>query len=124
MNHNNSLVVGSKLLLRGIHVTLTEAMKASIEEKAERLLRHEPRILRVRIDVESENRGGTTLFLAKGHIEIGGPDLLASVATEDAYKSIDLLIDKLDRMLRKRATARRARRYAGSLAEMTAGVAE
>lgn len=124
MNQNNSLVVGSKLLLRGIHVTLTEAMRASIEEKAERLVRHEPRIVRVRIDVESDHRGGTSLIVAKGHIEIGGPDLLASVATEDAYKSIDLLIDKLDRMLRKRATARQARRHTGSLAEMTTAAFE
>jgi len=45
------------------------------------------------------------------------------VVAEDAYKSIDLLIDKLDRMLRKRATARQARRHTGSLAEMTSAAA-
>ena len=65
----------------------------------------EPRILRLRIGVELENRGTARLFVAKGHIEIQGPDLQASVETEDAYKSVDLLIDKLDRMLRKRTTA-------------------
>lgn len=95
-------------------------MQASIEEKVARLLRHEPRIDRVRIDVENDHRGGTPLFIAKGHIEIGGPDLLASVATEDAYKSVDLLIDKLDRQLRKRATALQSRRHAGSLADLPA----
>lgn len=95
----------AKLILRGIHIGLTDAMKASIEAKAERLFRHEPRILRVRIDVERDLRGRTRVFTAKGHIEIAGPDLRASVTTENAYHSLDLLIDKLDRMLRKRTTA-------------------
>ncbi|PTY03868.1 ribosome-associated translation inhibitor RaiA [Opitutaceae bacterium EW11] len=95
-----------KLLLRGIHLWLTEAMKAAIETKAERLLRHEPRIVRIRIEVEKvPHKGGELQFAAKGLIEVHGPDLAASVTTEDAYKSVDLLIDRLDRMLRKRNTA-------------------
>ena len=96
---------GAKLLLSGIHVDLNEATKESIESKAYRLFRHEPRILRIRIDVERTSGGGTWMFTAKGHIEISGPDLMASVTTEDAHKSVNLLIDKLDRMLRKRTTA-------------------
>ncbi len=102
---------GTKLLLRGVHVHLNDAMRRSMEAKAERLFRHEPTILRLRIDVERGPGGGAWLFRAKGHVEIYGPDLRASVTTEDAHKSVTLLIDKLDRMLRKRATARRADRY-------------
>ena len=95
----------STLILRGIHLWLTEAMKVAVESKAERLFRHEPRILRLRIDVERDLRGRTRVFTAKGRIEIAGPDLTASVTTDDAYSSINLLIDKLDRMLRKRMTS-------------------
>lgn len=116
MTQTHSSDVGAKLILRGIHLSLTDAMKAAIEAKVERLLRHEPRIDRVRIDVDtSEQRTSTAMFTAKGHIEIGGPDLIASVATEDAYKSIDLLVDKLDRQLRKRATARQSKRHNADL---------
>lgn len=93
------------LIIRGIHLWLTEAMKVALESKAERLFRHEPRILRLRIDVERDLRGRTRVFTAKGRIEIAGPDLTASVTTADAYSSINLLIDKLDRMLRKRMTS-------------------
>ena len=58
---------------------------------------------------------GTALFVGSvlvpntelGHIEIRGPDLNASVASEDAYKSIDLLVDKLDGLLRKRSNHRK-----------------
>ena len=100
----------SKLILRGIHVWLTDAMKAALESKAGRLFRHEPRLLRVRIDVERDLRGRTRVFTAKGRAEIAGPDLTAAVTTEDAYTSINLLIDKLDRMLRKRMTLALRRR--------------
>ena len=94
----------TKLILRGIHIGLTAAMKAALQTKTDRLFRHEPNILRVRIDVERDLRGRTRVFRAKGRIEIAGPDLTATVTTEDAYTSTNLLIDKLDRMLRKRMT--------------------
>ena len=94
----------TKLILRGIHIDLTDAMKAALETKAERLFRHQPDILRVRIDVESDFQHRQRVFTAKGRIEIAGPDLSAAVTTGDAYKSANLLIDKLDRMLRRRTT--------------------
>jgi putative sigma-54 modulation protein len=109
-----TLIVSSenrpKLILRGIHIGLTDAMKAALENKTERLFRHEPDILRLRVDVERDLRGRARVFTAKGRIEIAGPDLTAAVTTEDAYTSINLLIDKLDRMLRKRMTVVKRRR--------------
>lgn len=39
----------------GTHVDLNEAAKALIESKAERLFRHEPRILRPRLCLGSDN---------------------------------------------------------------------
>ena len=57
-------------------------MKTALETKAARLFRHEPRILRLRIDVDRDLRGGTRVFIAKGRVEIAGPDMTASVTTE------------------------------------------
>ena len=111
----------SKLILRGIHLWLTEAMKLALETKAERLFRHEPRIVRVRIDVEHDVRGGTRVFTAKGRIEIAGPDLTAAVTTGNAYMSINLLIDKLDRLLRKRTTNTMRRRTSDDIREHAPG---
>jgi putative sigma-54 modulation protein len=104
-----------KLLIRGIHLTLTDALRTALETKSSRLLRHEPRIDRVRIDLEHDRTRGRAVFVAKGHIEIGGPDMIATVAAEDAYKAVDLLIDKLDRHLRRRAELLEVRRQRGSL---------
>ena len=105
-------VIGAKLILRGIHLNLTDAMRSVIHEKVGRLLRHEPRIDRVRIDVDlDKTRGSQAHFVAKGHIEISGPDLNASVDSDDAYKSVDLLIDKLDGLLRKRHNELKEKRH-------------
>lgn len=111
MTPNASPDAGAKVLLRGIHLTLTDALRDTLRAKASRLLRHEPRIDRIRIDLEHDATRGRAVFVAKGHIEIGGPDLLASVASEDAYKAADLLVDKLDRALHRRAEVFKTRRH-------------
>ncbi len=100
-----------KILVRAIHFDLTPALRAAALDKGARLLRHTARLVRVRLDLEYDHtKSDRTAFLAKGHIEIAGPDLIARVASEDAYKSLDLLIDKLDRMLRERSRHRADRR--------------
>lgn len=114
-----------KLILRGIHLDLTPAMKVALEKKAERLFRHEPGILRVRVDVERDLRGQRPVFTAKGRIEIAGPDMSAAVTAESASAASNLLIDKLDRMIRKRTTAVLVRRSADDIrahAESTTAV--
>lgn len=111
MNATDSISISPKVILRGIHLRLTDAMKMSLGEKAEKLFRHEPQILLVRIDVVQEHTRIGRRFVAKGHIEIAGPDLTASTIHEDGYLAINLLIDTLDRMLRKRSTAQRRSRY-------------
>ena len=115
----------SKLLLRGIRFELDDATKALIEAKAERLFRHEPRIVRLRIDVEHDPRGRGRTFIARGRIELAGPDLTASVSTDAAPASISLLIEKLDRMLRIRTSNLMRRRHADDIrayAELPAAV--
>ncbi len=112
MPHITPEVIDAKLIIRGIHLNLTDSMKAMIHEKVGRLLRHEPRIDRVRIEVDIDRtKGSKAHFIAKGHIEISGPDLNASVDSEDAYKSVDLLVDKLDGLLRKRHSELKEKRH-------------
>ena len=101
-----------RIIVRGVHLDLTGALKSIAEEKVIRLLRHQEHIIRVRLDLEHDKKRALhQAFVAKGHIEIRGPDLLASVASDDLYKSLDQLIDKLDRMLRKRACAAKTKRH-------------
>ncbi len=95
----------SPLVLQGLHLWLTDAMKSAITRKAEKLFRHEPKIIRVRIGIECEHRRSGPFFEARGLVEIRGDDLAATVSDGDAYRTVDRLVQKLDRMLRRRATA-------------------
>lgn len=114
-SHLQHKTKSTKLIIRGIHLWLTEAMKAALRTKAERLFRHEPRILRLRIDVDRDLHGRLRVFTAKGYVEIAGPDLSAAVTAENAYAAINLLIGRLDRMLRKRTSNLMRRRTSGDI---------
>lgn len=95
--------LAAKFIVRGIHLDLTDALRAAAVDKLARLLRHSEHIIRIRVEIELDKTHDVgTKFIAKGHIEISGPDLIASVASDDAYKSLDLLADKLDGLLRRR----------------------
>jgi putative sigma-54 modulation protein len=100
-----------RLIIQGLHLRLRPKLEAAIEAKAGRLLHHEDHIVRLRIDLEhDQTRAPEQAFLAKGHIEIRGPDLLASVTAESALTAIDRLVDKLDARLRRRHEKRIRRR--------------
>lgn len=101
----------NEVIISGVHMDLTEALKSIVREKSEKLFKHEERIIRLRVELEYDsNRAHEAEFIAKGHIEINGPTLVASAASEDVYKSIDLMIEKLGRKLRKRARIAKEKR--------------
>jgi putative sigma-54 modulation protein len=100
MNRQNQ----QDLIVSGIHLELTPSLKTFVREKADRLFRHEEYIDRVRIELEYDGKEDiSTRFKAKGHITIHGPDMNAVVQAEECHKAVALLVDKLDRMLRRRS---------------------
>jgi putative sigma-54 modulation protein len=106
MNHTHDLIVS------GIHLELTPSLKQFVHEKADRLFRHEERIIRLRVELECDPKQDVAhRFTAKGHIAINGPDMNASVSAEECHKAVALLVDKLDRMLAKRAQLFKTRRH-------------
>lgn len=107
MNSQNN----HEVIVSGIHLDLTPSLKTFVYEKAERLFRHEERIIRIRMELECDrNPAAGMLFTAKGHVQIHGPDLNASVQSPDCHKSISMLVDKLDRMLQRRHQLFRVKR--------------
>lgn len=99
MNSQNN----HELIVSGIHLELTPSLKTYVREKADRLFRHEERIVRVRVELECDRKEAIIAkFKAKGHITIHGPDMNAVVSADECHKAVALLIDKLDRMLAKR----------------------
>lgn len=108
MNDNRA----HELIVSGIHLDLTPSLKTFIHDKTERLFRHEEQIVRVRVEVEFDSEQDPQhRFTAKGHIEIHGPDMNATVTTDEAHKAVALLTDKLDRMLRRRSRFFKVKRH-------------
>ncbi len=109
MNRQNN---HHELIVSGIHLDLTPSLKTFVREKTERLFRHEERIVRLRVELECDSKETVmTRFKAKGHVMIHGPDMNAIVEADECHKAVALLIDKLDRMLGRRAQLRRAKRH-------------
>ncbi len=99
------------LIISGRHIDLTESLKTFVREKVEKLFRHEERIVRVRMELNcNKNQNKEKPFSAKGIIEINGPDMVVSEEAHDIHKSIDDTVDKLDRMIRRRARMKKVKR--------------
>ena len=107
MNSQNN----HELIVSGIHLELTPSLKTFVREKAERLFRHEERIIRLRVELECDrSEAVSSQFKAKGHVSIHGPDMNASVQSADCHQAVSMLMDKLDRMLQRRQQLMRVKR--------------
>jgi putative sigma-54 modulation protein len=119
MNSQNT----HELIVSGIHLELTPSLKTFVREKAERLFRHEERIIRVRVELECDRAGAVGVqFKAKGHIQIHGPDMNAAVQADECHKAVSMLIDKLDRMLQRRHQLHRVKRNHPHAVELEASI--
>ena len=109
MNRQNHM---HEVIVSGIHMDLSPSLKTFVQEKTERLFRHQERILRIRVELECDPKQAVAnRFTAKGHIQINGPDMNASVSSDECHKATAMLIDKLDRMLERRSRMFKARRH-------------
>ena len=109
--------MSENVIISGLHMDLTDALKSIVMEKTEKLFKHEESIIRLRIELESTTCSATRQneFVAKGHVEMNGSPIVINEASNDLYKSIDRLIDKLDRGLRRRARLKLVKRKKTSL---------
>jgi putative sigma-54 modulation protein len=109
-----------ELIVSGIHLELTPSLKTFVREKAERLFRHEERIVRIRVELECDSKEAVSArFKAKGHVVIQGPEMNAIVQADECHKAISLLVDKLDRMLQRRHQLHRVKRNHPHPTELT-----
>ena len=81
----------------GLGFEVTPALKELTEKKLSRLMRHFDKIDNVNItfSVEKLNQ------IAEGSLQIKGAQIHAKSESEDMYKAVDNLMDKLDRQVLK-----------------------
>jgi ribosome-associated translation inhibitor RaiA len=81
---------------------LSETERTAAMEMIDRLAKRHPEIVRVYVDVEQDvGSDEPRSCIAKGQIDLGGPNLLASVANGEPLKSIEFLLENFDRQLRR-----------------------
>ena len=100
------------VIISGLNMDLTDAIRTVVEAKVEKLFEHEDRIVRMRVELEydAHKRTHQNEFIAKGHLEVRGNDHNAHSETDDLYKSIDEMVNELDRMLRRRSRLQKVKR--------------
>lgn len=99
-----------EILIRAEGLVLTEKLRDAVNLKIGRARRYAPRAVRARVLLQQVRASGPDQFRAGVHYEIPGNDIVAEHTAHDPLTAIDLVADKLERRLRRRKTARLARR--------------
>ena len=87
-----------RISITGQHVEVTEPLRAYIEKKMDRIVRHSDQLLDVHYVLSVEK----LRHKAEATLKIRGGDLHADAEDLDMYAAIDALADKLDRLVKKR----------------------
>lgn len=101
------------------HMDLTEALKNYAEKKAQRLLNKYSRISEIEIVFNNEGSQQKVEIIVK--IDNHQP-FVVNHGEEDAYASLDIAVDKIDRQLGKHKDKRRSHKGRTGAAEATAEV--
>ncbi len=82
----------------GHHVEVTDSMRSYVEKKMERILRHFDHVIDVHCTLTVEKMQQK----AEARLKVRGKDIHAFAVDENMYAAIDMLTDKLDRLVKKR----------------------
>ena len=86
-----------QITLTGHHVEVTSALKDYVHSKLKRLERHFDHVTTANVVLTVEK----VKHKAEATVHISGGQLFADAAHEDMYASIDALVDKLDRQIKR-----------------------
>jgi putative sigma-54 modulation protein len=102
------------ILIHADGVDLTEKLREAVNTKIGRVRQYAPRALRARVRLtqllgaRSQNQ-----FRARVLYEVPGNDVSAEHVAHEPLAALDIVAEKIERRLRKRKTARLARRTRG-----------
>ncbi len=86
-----------QITLTGHHIDITPALRDYVSEKLTRIERHHDQITQIHIVLTVEKLRQT----AEATMYATGQTLFADAEDQDMYAAIDVLIDKMDRQLKK-----------------------
>ena len=83
--------------ITGHHVEVTPALRAYVTEKLQKLVRHFDQVISVHVILNVEKLEQQ----AEATVNAGGKTLFATDSASDMYASIDGMVDKLDKQVRR-----------------------
>ena len=83
--------------LTGHHVEITDSLRDYVNEKMGRLEKHFDKVSNTHVILSVEN----VRQKAEATVNMSGNNIFAESTEEDMYASIDSLVDKLDRQVKK-----------------------
>jgi putative sigma-54 modulation protein len=86
-----------QVIVTGHHLEVTDALKAYIDVKFEKLARHFDKVTDVHVILSVEK----LIQKAEATLHLSGANLFAEDHQEDMYAAIDQMVDKLDRQITK-----------------------
>lgn len=99
------------ILIRVEGVQLTEKLREAVNRKIGRVRRYAPRALRARVQLHKLHATPSPhQFRVRVLYELPGNDLIAEHTAHDPIVALDFVAEIIERRLRKRKTARLARR--------------
>ncbi len=91
-----------QIIISAKNFRLTTALEDYVNEKFSKLEHFWNRIIKAIVELESdETKKATDRFMVAVTLEVPGPDIGASVRSEDMYAAIDEVVPKLERRLNK-----------------------
>ncbi len=101
-----------EVVVTGRHIELSDRFRTHVSEKLSRLEKHDHRIMRVQVEVESERNPRQHDRAIKVELTAfsKGPVIRAEAAAEDKMSALDLALDKMASQMRKAADRRRVHR--------------
>ncbi len=114
------------VVVTGRHIELSERFRSHVSEKLTKLEKHDHRIIRVQVEVESERNPRQHDRAIKVELTAfsKGPVIRAEAAAEDKMSALDLALDKMAAQMRKAADRRRVHksRTPASVGQALAGM--
>jgi len=101
-----------EVVVTGRHIELSERFRSHVTEKLTKLEKHDHRIMRVQVEVESERNPRQHDRAIKVELTAfsKGPVIRAEAAADDKMGALDLALDKMASQMRRAADRRRVHR--------------
>jgi ribosomal subunit interface protein len=99
------------IIIRSNGVELDESLREAVTRKIGRVRQYAPRAFRARVHLERDHeKASHDQYRVTVRYEIPGNDIVAEHRAHEPRTALDLVSEKIERRLRKRKTARLAKR--------------